>query len=55
MKDLNSFLDAKIKGQGHKIENAHSAIFKSVVYEFLCYFSTNVCETWLVYRQYLVH
>ena len=29
--------------------------FKSVVYHFFCYFSTNFCETWLVYRQYLVH
>ena len=29
--------------------------FKSVVYHFLCYFSTNLCKTWLVYRQCLVH
>ena len=39
-----------------KVTNVGGVIIgESVVRHFLCYFSTNVCKTWLVYRQYLVH
>ena len=43
------------RSQGHKIKNAYSAISNQLYTIFFCYFSTNFCETWLVYRQYLVH
>ena len=51
-------MGVKVKGQGHKVtldENEQWAI--SVIFHpnFSPYFSTNVFETWLVYRQYLVH
>ena len=45
----------RARSQGHKIKNAYSAISNQLYTIFFCYFSTYFCETWLVYRQYLVH
>ena len=50
-------MGAKVKGQGHKVtldENAQQFLLY-VMRTFSCYFSTNFFETWLVYRQYLMH
>ena len=41
----------QIKGQGHE----ETTLEKYIVRLFLSYFWTNFCETWLVYRPYLVH